>query len=156
MLDHLIDSPVQYVLALHEAAALAIADGYCRAARKPAFVNVFMAPGTGNLMGVLNAAYRDGTPLVVTASQQPSFNVGRGFMGECTDQAQMLKPLTKWAWEIPVATESRKRSPGPLKSRHTTYGACILVHTCRFSVGQFPARSPQLRYNTGLAKGRCR
>jgi benzoylformate decarboxylase len=59
-----------YVLALQEASALAIADGFAQATGKPALVNLHTAAGTGNAMGSLVAAYRANTPLIVTAGQQ--------------------------------------------------------------------------------------
>jgi len=60
-----------YVLALQEASALAMADGFAQATGKPALVNVHTAAGTGNAMGNLVAAYRANTPLIVTAGQHP-------------------------------------------------------------------------------------
>jgi len=59
-----------YVLALQEASALAMADGFAQATGKPALVNLHTAAGTGNAMGSLVAAYRANTPLIVTAGQQ--------------------------------------------------------------------------------------
>src|SRR6185437_12748825 len=59
-----------YVLALQEASALAMADGFAQSTGKPALVNVHTAAGTGNAMGNLVAAYRANTPLIVTAGQQ--------------------------------------------------------------------------------------
>src|ERR1700752_4932366 len=59
-----------YVLALQEASALAMADGFAQSTGKPALVNVHTAAGTGNAMGNLVAAYRANPPLIVTAGQQ--------------------------------------------------------------------------------------
>jgi benzoylformate decarboxylase len=50
---------IRYVLALQEAAAMAMADGYAQASRNLAVVNLHMAPGLGNALGMLyNAALR--------------------------------------------------------------------------------------------------
>lgn len=93
-----------YVLALQEASALAMADGFAQSAGKPALVNLHTAAGVGNAMGSLVAAYRANTPLIVTAGQQtremslcdPYLN-NRG--------ATMLpSPWVKWAYE-PVRAE---------------------------------------------------
>jgi benzoylformate decarboxylase len=50
-----------YVLALQEASALAMADGFAQATGKPALVNLHTAAGTGNAMGSLVASYRANT-----------------------------------------------------------------------------------------------
>jgi Thiamine pyrophosphate enzyme, N-terminal TPP binding domain len=46
-----------YVLALQEASALAMADGFAQSTGKPALVNLHTKAGTGNAMGNLVAAY---------------------------------------------------------------------------------------------------
>lgn len=60
----------RYVLALHEASALGMAEGYARATGNAALVNLHTAPGLGNAMGAMVTAFHDRTPLVVTAGQQ--------------------------------------------------------------------------------------
>jgi len=69
--DALVDEPdLPYVLGLQEASVVAMADGYARATRRPAFVSPHVAAGLANgLIGLLNAR-RSRTPLVVTAGQQ--------------------------------------------------------------------------------------
>jgi benzoylformate decarboxylase len=71
LLDALAKAPdLEYVLAVQEASAVAMADGYARATGRPAFVNLHIAAGLANgLIGLLNAK-RSRTPLVVTAGQQ--------------------------------------------------------------------------------------
>jgi len=46
-------SDFRYILALHEGAAIGIADGYAQATGRPALVNLHSAAGTGNAMGGL-------------------------------------------------------------------------------------------------------
>jgi benzoylformate decarboxylase len=63
-------SDVEYVLALQEMSAVAMADGYARATGQPSVVNLHVAAGVANgLIGMLNAS-RSRTPMVVTAGQQ--------------------------------------------------------------------------------------
>lgn len=71
LLDGLVKAPdIEYVLAVQEASAVAMADGYARATGRPAFVSLHIAAGLANgLIGLLNAK-RSRTPLVVTAGQQ--------------------------------------------------------------------------------------
>jgi len=71
LLDALTKAPdIEYVLAVHESSAVAMADGYARASGRPAFVSLHIAAGLANgLIGMLNAK-RSRTPLVVIAGQQ--------------------------------------------------------------------------------------
>ncbi|HBH00430.1 MAG TPA: acetolactate synthase, partial [Candidatus Rokubacteria bacterium] len=69
-LDALPDSGLEYVLALQEATAVAAADGYAQATGTPGVVNVHVAPGLANGLGILHNAARAKSPLVVTAGQQ--------------------------------------------------------------------------------------
>src|SRR4051794_20939021 len=52
---------IEYVLALQEASAVAMADGYAQATRRPAFLNVHTSAGLGNAMGNLTNARANGT-----------------------------------------------------------------------------------------------
>ncbi len=90
---------VRYVLALHEAAAVGMADGYAQATGGPAAVNVHVQPGLANAMsGILNAA-RCRVPLIVTVGQQEqSLLPGDPFLGG--DVVGMARPLAKGAWEV--------------------------------------------------------
>src|SRR4030081_1372458 len=57
----------QYVLGLQEASAVAMADGFAQATRRPVLVNLHTSAGTGNGMGNLMTAYQNKTPSIVTA-----------------------------------------------------------------------------------------
>lgn len=73
LMDALLNTPdIRYILALQEASAVAMADGYAQAARRPAFLNLHTAGGLGHGMGNLINACVSQTPLVVTAGQQDS------------------------------------------------------------------------------------
>jgi benzoylformate decarboxylase len=73
LMDALLRTPdLRYVLALQEATAVAMADGYAQAARRPGFLNLHTAGGLGHGMGNLLNASVSQTPLVVTAGQQDS------------------------------------------------------------------------------------
>jgi len=64
------NSRIEYVLGLHEGPVMAMADGYAMASRTIAVVNLHASCGVGNAMGQLYNAYREHTPLLVTAGQQ--------------------------------------------------------------------------------------
>src|SRR5713101_8773495 len=59
----------RYILGLQEAVAVAMADGYAQATRNASFVNLHSAAGVGHALGSIFTAYRNRTPLVVTAGQ---------------------------------------------------------------------------------------
>jgi thiamine pyrophosphate-dependent acetolactate synthase large subunit-like protein len=60
------DPRFQYVFGIHEIPVMAMADGFSLASRQPSFVNLHVACGLGNAMGMLFNASVEGTPLVVT------------------------------------------------------------------------------------------
>jgi benzoylformate decarboxylase len=61
---------IDYVLGLQEASVIGMADGYAQATRNAGFVNLHSAAGLGNALGNIYTAYRNQTPLVITAGQQ--------------------------------------------------------------------------------------
>ena len=64
------ENDIRYVLGLQEAALMAMADGYAQASGKLAVLNLHVAPGLGNAMGMLYDAQKAGSPVLVTAGQQ--------------------------------------------------------------------------------------
>lgn len=88
-----------YHLALQEASAIAIADGYAQATGKPALVNVHTAAGLGNAMGNLITASLNKTPLIVTAGQQTREMLLMEPWLTNVDSTQLPRPWVKWAYE---------------------------------------------------------
>ena len=65
LMDGLAREPgIRYVLALQEAPAIAMTDGYAQASGGLGAVNVHVSPGLGNAMGMLYDAYKAGSPLL--------------------------------------------------------------------------------------------
>ena len=64
------DQRIRYILGLQEVPVMAMADGYSMASGQLGVVNLHISCGLGNAMGMLYNAYREGTPLLVTAGQQ--------------------------------------------------------------------------------------
>jgi benzoylformate decarboxylase len=90
---------MQFILALQEVPAVAIADGYAQASRQVGVVNVHICCGLGNAMGMLYNAYRAGTPLLLTAGQQDQ----RMMLEEPIlwgEMVEVVRPWTKWAYEV--------------------------------------------------------
>ncbi|MBB5479254.1 benzoylformate decarboxylase [Micromonospora parathelypteridis] len=88
-----------YVHALHEATAVAMADGYAQAAGTPAHVNLHTAPGTGNGMGNLVTAWHNKTPLIVTAGQQTREMLLLEPRLTSRRPTELPQPYVKWAYE---------------------------------------------------------
>src|SRR5256885_423567 len=69
-LDTIRDFPdISYVLGLQETVAVGIADGYARAARRPAVVQLHSGVGLGNGVGMMYQAKRGHAPLVALAGE---------------------------------------------------------------------------------------
>jgi thiamine pyrophosphate-dependent acetolactate synthase large subunit-like protein len=99
-MDALQDYPqMEFMLALHEGVAVCMADAYARVTRRPAFVEVHIAPGLGNALGMLHNAAIGKTPLVVYAGQSP----GATLLQEphlSGPLVEMARPVCKWAAQI--------------------------------------------------------
>src|SRR6266699_2164043 len=89
----------RYVLGLQESVVVAMADGYAQATRNAAFVNLHSAVGVGHALGNIFTAYRNQTPLVITAGQQArSILPFEPFL--YSEQATNLpRPYVKWSCE---------------------------------------------------------
>ncbi|HEY0582782.1 MAG TPA: thiamine pyrophosphate-binding protein [Chloroflexota bacterium] len=99
-MDVLQDYPqLQFMLALHEGVAVSMADAYARLTRRPAFVEVHIAPGLGNALGMMHNARIGKTPLVVYAGQSPT----RSLLQEphlSGPLVEMARPIAKWAAQV--------------------------------------------------------
>ena len=60
----------RYVLGLQESVVVGMADGYAQATGNAAFVNLHSAVGVGHAMGAIFTAYKNRTPMLITAGQQ--------------------------------------------------------------------------------------
>ncbi len=105
ILDALLDYPqLRYIVALHEGVALGAASHYAQASGQPGVVNVHVAPGLGNALGMLYNALKARSPLLVTAGQQDTRLRLRGpVLGH--DLVAMAAPLTKWSVQAERADE---------------------------------------------------
>jgi thiamine pyrophosphate-dependent acetolactate synthase large subunit-like protein len=96
-LDALSQYPeLKYILTLQESVAVMAADGYARATKKPALVQIHSTPGLGNAIGALYQAKRGHSPLIVIGGDA-------GIKYQAMD-AQMAgdlvafaEPVTKWS-----------------------------------------------------------
>ena len=105
IIDSLQDYPqIRYVLALHEGVALGAASYYAHASGKVGVVNLHVAPGLGNAVGMLYNALKAGSPLVVTAGQQDTrLRLREPVLGH--DLVAMAAPVSKWSVQVERADE---------------------------------------------------
>ena len=100
LIDALVDAPdISYILALQEASAVAMADGYAQAAARPGVLNLHTTGGLGHGLGNLLNAHVSGTPLVVTAGQQDSRHTLTDPL-LYGDLVSIATPAVKWAQEV--------------------------------------------------------
>jgi benzoylformate decarboxylase len=90
---------LRYILALQEAPAMSMADGYAQASGQCAVVNLHAAPGLGNAMGMLYDAQKAGSPILVTAGQhEQRFNFTEPLLW--ADLPTVARPFVKWSEEV--------------------------------------------------------
>lgn len=109
IMDALVEHPkLHYVLGLQEAVVVAMADGYSRASGKLSCVNLHVAPGLGNAIGSIHGARFFGSPMLITAGQQPhGLNLSEPMLSG--DLVNMAAPVVKWATEV-ARTEDLPRT----------------------------------------------
>jgi benzoylformate decarboxylase len=89
----------RYVLGLSEAVVVGMADGYAQGTRNAAFVNLHSAAGVGNAMGNIFTAYKNRTPLVITAGQQARSILPFDPFLFSNQATELPKPYVKWSCE---------------------------------------------------------
>jgi len=89
----------QYVLALQESVAVGMADGFAQATRRAALVNLHSAVGVGHAMGNIFTAFRNRTPLVITAGQQARSLLQLDPFLFSERATELPQPYVKWSVE---------------------------------------------------------
>ena len=99
LMDVLPDHPeFKYILTLQEGVAMAMADGYALASGKLGVLNVHVAPGLGNAMGMLyDAAKPRPAPGHRWATGRTLLLTEPLLWG---DMVRMVESMTKWAYQI--------------------------------------------------------
>ena len=112
LLDSLVDYPqLPYYVALQESVAMCAATFYSNATGKPSLVNLHVAPGLGNAIGMMFGALKGQSPVIVTAGQQDTrMRLREPLLSY--DLVAMAQPVTKWSVEPRSADEV-----GPIMAR---------------------------------------
>ena len=87
------------MLGLQESLVVGMADGYAQATRNAAFVNLHSAVGVGHAMGAIFTAYKNRTPLVVSAGQQARAILPFDPFLSSARATELPRPYVKWAVE---------------------------------------------------------
>ena len=94
-----VENDIRYILGLQEAALMAMADGYAQASGELAVLNLHVAPGLGNAMGMLYDAMKANSPVLITAGQQDLEYIATEPV-LTADLATLARPFVKWAAEV--------------------------------------------------------
>ncbi|ANA32484.1 Benzoylformate decarboxylase [Ralstonia mannitolilytica] len=89
----------RYILGLQEAVVVGMADGYAQATGNAALVNLHSAAGVGNAMGNIFTAFKNRTPLVITAGQQARSILPFDPFLASSQATELPKPYVKWSIE---------------------------------------------------------
>lgn len=92
-------SDFRYVLGLQESVVVAMADGFAQARGDAALINLHSAIGVGHALGSIFTAYKNQTPLVITAGQQARSILPFEPFLYSEQAAQLPKPYVKWSSE---------------------------------------------------------
>jgi hypothetical protein len=114
-----------YVLGLQESVVVGMADGYAQAVRNAAFVNLHSAAGVGHAMGSIFTAYKNRTPLVITAGQQGARDPSvRSFL-HSAQATELPKPTSSGAVSrrAPKTCRTRSRAATILRCSRRADGA---------------------------------
>jgi len=89
----------RYVLGLQESVVVGMADGYAQATGNAAFVNLHSAVGVGHAMGAIFTAYKNRTPMLITAGQQSRSILPFDPFLASARATELPRPYVKWAVE---------------------------------------------------------
>ena len=93
------DGGLRYVLGLHEGGIVSMADGYARATGTPGVVGLHTSVGTMNGLSQVFNAFRDQSPVVVTAGHKDRAVLAEDGFCAFPDLPSLLRPCTKWSWQ---------------------------------------------------------
>ncbi len=140
----------QYILTLQETIAVAMADGYARATKKPTLVQLHSGVGLGNGIGMMYQANRGHAPLVVVAGESGiKYDAMDAQMA--ADLVSMARPVTKWATRVvdPTSTlrvlrrAAKMAGTAPMAPVFVCLPADVLDHPIQESI--LPTSMPSTR-----------
>ncbi len=94
-----VETNIKLVLVRHEQGATHMADGFARAAGKPAVVLVTSGPGAGNTLTGIMTAHMDSVPMIIISGQQVSWMLGKDAFQEA-DIFGITIPVVKHSYLV--------------------------------------------------------
>ena len=88
-----------YVLGLQESVVVGMADGYAQSTRNAALVNLHSAAGVGHAMGNIFTAFKNQTPMIITAGQQSRSILPFDPFLFASQATELPRPYVKWSCE---------------------------------------------------------
>jgi len=98
-------SDFEYILGLQEGIVMGMADGYAQATRRASFVNLHSAAGVGHAMANIFTAFKNQTPLLITAGQQARSLLQFDPFLHSNQAVDLPKPYVKWSCEPACAKD---------------------------------------------------
>ncbi len=92
-------SDFRYVMGLQESVVIAMADGFAQATGTAALVNLHSSAGVGHALGNVFTAWKNQTPLVITAGQQARSILSYEPFLFAERATEFPRPFVKWACE---------------------------------------------------------
>lgn len=89
----------RYVMGLQESVVVAMADGFAQGTRNAALVNLHSSAGVGHSLGNVFTAWKNQTPLVITAGQQARSILSCEPFLFAERATEFPRPFVKWACE---------------------------------------------------------
>jgi len=89
----------RYILGLQESVVVGMADGFAQMSGNAAFVNLHSSAGTGHALGNIFTAFRNQTPLVITAGQQARSIFPYDPFLYAERATEFPQPFVKWTCE---------------------------------------------------------
>ena len=89
----------QYILGLQESVVVGMADGFAQMSGNAAFVNLHSSAGTGHALGNIFTAFRNQTPMVITAGQQARSILPYDPFLYAERATEFPQPFVKWTCE---------------------------------------------------------
>ena len=135
--DAVIDRPdMKIILAVHEGLCVAMADGYSKAARKPAF-SMFSRVGVPNASSNMYNAMKDRSQLVIASDHIESLNSGRDSREDLDDTLEPVKQYTKWRWNVDAPVRIPEWTMKAFKLASTPPGGpCFLMFPRDFTMAR--------------------
>jgi len=89
----------EYILGLQEGIVMGMADGYAQATGRASCVNLHSAAGVGHAMANIFTAFKNQTPVVITAGQQARSLLQLDPFLHSNQAVDLPKPYVKWSCE---------------------------------------------------------